>query len=297
MVEERLRGELGRGPALLVVQGDTSSAYGAARAAFIHGTPVGHVEAGLRTHDPSQPWPEEEFRAAIDSRADLLFAPTALNAANLAAERISDAIHVTGNSGIDALLQTTAGLGPRPRRDGRRRLLVTCHRRESWGSGLHEIAGALAEIASLRDVGIELVLHPNPVVAQALGRQLAGRKRIDLIAPLPHRTLIEHMLASDLVLSDSGGIQEEAPALGVPLLVLREKTERPEAIDCGAARIAGVTRERILEETLRLLDHPDELEEMARPRFPFGDGTAGERIAGIVSGWLETRRRQAFAGA
>jgi len=293
-VEERMRTELARPPALLIVQGDTSSAYGAARAAFIHGTPVAHVEAGLRTHDPRAPWPEEEFRCAIDARAELLFAPTQLNAANLRGERNSGAVHVTGNSGIDSLLRTMAGVPPRVRESGRPRLLVTCHRRESWGAGLDEIAGALAEIAAARDVTIELVLHPNPAVAEAFRAQLSGVRGIELIAPLPHRELVDRMLGCDLVLSDSGGIQEEAPALGVPLLVLREKTERPEAIDCGSARIVGVNKERIVAETVRLLDHPLELADMARPRFPFGEGRSGERIAAVVADWLEGRKGQAF---
>jgi UDP-N-acetylglucosamine 2-epimerase (non-hydrolysing) len=293
-VEERMRAELVRPPSLLVVQGDTSSAYGAARAGFVHGIPVAHVEAGLRTHDARAPWPEEEFRCAIDARAELLFAPTALNAANLAGERNSGSVHVTGNSGIDSLLRTKAEVPTRLRESGRPRLLVTCHRRESWGPGLDEIAGALAAIAAARDVTIELVLHPNPAVAETLRAQLAGVRGIELIAPLPHRELIERMLGCDLVLSDSGGIQEEAPALGVPLLVLREKTERPEAIACGSARIVGVDEERIVAETLRLLDHPLELADMARPRFPFGEGRSGERIAAIVCGWLDGRKRQAF---
>ena len=174
-VEERMRIELRRPPALLVVQGDTSSAYGAARAAFVHGTPVAHVEAGLRTHDSQAPWPEEEFRCAIDSRAELLFAPTVLNAANLSGERSSGAVHVTGNSGIDSLLRTKAEVPSRVRESGRPRLIVTCHRRESWGTGLDEIAGALAAIAAARNVTIELVLHPNPAVAEAFRARPAYR--------------------------------------------------------------------------------------------------------------------------
>ncbi|MGH6659345.1 MAG: non-hydrolyzing UDP-N-acetylglucosamine 2-epimerase, partial [Sphingomicrobium sp.] len=233
-VEERLRAKLRNRPDLLIVQGDTSSAFGAAQAAFAMGVPVAHVEAGLRTHDPRLPWPEEEFRTAIDSRAALLFAPTALAAANLASERLNGMVHITGNSGIDALLETVAHLPPEtPRETDERQLLFTCHRRESWGSGLSEIGDAVAGVAAEPRVRIDVVLHPNPAVAEPLRRRLEGLPAVSLLAPLSHAALIERMRGCDLVLSDSGGIQEEAPALGVPLLVLRDKTERPEAIASG----------------------------------------------------------------
>jgi UDP-N-acetylglucosamine 2-epimerase (non-hydrolysing) len=276
------------GPDLLVVQGDTSSALGAALAGFTAAVPVAHVEAGLRTHDPQLPWPEEEYRTAIDARADLLFAPTEIAASNLGREAVPGEIHVTGNTGIDALLALTAALPPRPVSDGPPHLLVTCHRRESWGEGLHSIAAALREIAAGL-VRVDFILHPNAHVAAAMRRELGGHEKIRLLPPCGHRELVERMRAANLILSDSGGIQEEAPALGVPLLVLREKTERPEAIASGNARLVGTRTDRIVAEARRLLDDPATLSVMSRPSLPFGDGHAAPRIARIVDEWLRAR--------
>ncbi|MBA3669530.1 MAG: UDP-N-acetylglucosamine 2-epimerase (non-hydrolyzing) [Sphingomonas sp.] len=291
-VEERVRDQFQRHPDLLVVQGDTSSAFGAAQAAFAAGVPVAHVEAGLRTYDPRLPWPEQEFRSAIDARALLLFAPTALAAANLASERLDGAVHITGNSGIDALIETVARLPPEPlRAAGHQRILVTCLRRETWGSGLAEIGDAIAAIAEGENVRIEVVLHPNPAVARPLSERLRRLKHIALLAPMSHSDLIERMRGCDLLLSDSGGIQEEAPALGVPLLVLRDKTERPEAITSGNARLVGVKAERIIAEARALLGNPVERAAMARRNFPFGDGRSAPRMARIIEQWLTTRTR------
>jgi len=276
-------------PDLLVVQGDTSSALGAALAGFTAGIPVAHVEAGLRTHDPSLPWPEEEYRTAIDADADLLFAPTELAAANLRAEKVGGEIHVTGNSGIDALLGTVSRLPPPSLRDSRvRRLLVTCHRRESWQDGLGSIAAALAELAG-QGVEADFILHPNPFVATSMRRLLAGVRGVRLIDPCGHEELLLRMRDADLVLSDSGGIQEEAPALGVALLILRGKTERPEGIAAGSSRLVGTDRGRIVSEVRRLLDDPAALAAMSRPVLPFGDGRAGPRIASIIMSWLQQR--------
>jgi UDP-N-acetylglucosamine 2-epimerase (non-hydrolysing) len=276
-------------PDLLIVQGDTSSALGAALAAFTDGIPVAHVEAGLRTHDPSLPWPEEEYRTAIDADADLLFAPTELAAANLRAEKVAGEIHVTGNSGIDALLEAASRLPPPPLRDGgARRLLVTCHRRESWQDGLGSIAAALAELAG-QGLEIDFVLHPNPFVATSMRRLLVGVRGIRLLDPCGHEELLLRMRDADLLLSDSGGIQEEAPALGVALLVLRGKTERPEGIAAGNSRLVGTDRDRIVAEVRRLLDDPVALAAMSRPVLPFGDGRAGPRIATIIMSWLQQR--------
>ena len=276
-------------PDLLVVQGDTSSALGAALAGFTAGIPVAHVEAGLRTHDPSLPWPEEEYRTAIDADADLLFAPTELAAANLRAEKVGGEIHVTGNSGIDALLGTVSRLPPPSLRDSRvRRLLVTCHRRESWHDGLGSIAAALAELAG-QGVEADFILHPNPFVATSMRRLLAGIPGVRLIDPCGHEELLLRMRDADLVLSDSGGIQEEAPALGVALLILRGKTERPEGIAAGSSRLVGTDRGRIVAEVRRLLDDPAALAAMSRPVLPFGDGRAGPRIASIIMSWLQQR--------
>ena len=276
-------------PDLLVVQGDTSSALGAALAGFTAGIPVAHVEAGLRTHDPSLPWPEEEYRTAIDADADLLFAPTELAAANLRAEKVGGEIHVTGNSGIDALLGTVSRLPPPSLRDSRvRRLLVTCHRRESWQDGLGSIAAALAELAG-QGVEADFILHPNPFVATSMRRLLNGVRGVRLIDPCGHEELLLRMRDADLVLSDSGGIQEEAPALGVALLILRGKTERPEGIAAGSSRLVGTDRGRIVSEVRRLLDDPAALAAMSRPVLPFGDGRAGPRIASIIMSWLQQR--------
>ena len=276
-------------PDLLVVQGDTSSALGAALAGFVAGVPVAHVEAGLRTHDPSLPWPEEEYRTAIDAEAELLFAPTELAAANLRAERVRGEIHVTGNSGIDALVEAASRLPPVSLRDGGSpRLLVTCHRRESWRDGLASIAAALVELAG-QGVEVDFVLHPNRFVAASMRRLLEGPRGIRLLEPCGHEELLRRMRHADLVLSDSGGIQEEAPALGVPLLVLRDKTERPEGVSAGSARLVGTESSRIVAHVRALLDDPVARAAMSLPVLPFGDGHAAPRIASIIRSWLQQR--------
>jgi UDP-N-acetylglucosamine 2-epimerase (non-hydrolysing) len=277
-------------PELLIVQGDTSSALGGALAGFTAGVPVAHVEAGLRTYDPLLPWPEEEYRTAIDAGADLLFAPTEISAANLRAERVPGEIHVTGNTGIDALLAVEARLPPPTVHDGDvPRVLVTCHRRESWGEGLQSISAALVQLAAGCAAQIDVVLHPNPYVAEKMAETLGGRCGISLLGPSSHPELVRRIRDSDLVLSDSGGIQEEAPALGTPLLVLRDKTERPEAIGSGNARLVGTSTAQIVSETRRLLSDPIELGKMARGALPFGDGRSGPRIAAIIDQWLASR--------
>jgi UDP-N-acetylglucosamine 2-epimerase (non-hydrolysing) len=289
-VSAAIRSLLEDTPDLLMVQGDTSSALGAALAGFLAAVPVAHVEAGLRTHDPLLPWPEEEYRTAIDAQADLLFAPTQIAAANLRSERVPGEVHITGNTGVDSLLAVEATLPPRTLHDGGApRLLVTCHRRESWGAALQSISAAIVELAMDARAKIDVVLHPNPHVATSMRKQLEGRRGISLLPPASHTELVRMIRESDLVLSDSGGIQEEAPSLGTPLLVLRDKTERPEAVASGNARLVGTSAERIVRETRRLLDNPGELASMARRCFPFGDGRAGPRIAAIVEDWLERR--------
>jgi len=275
-------------PDLLVVQGDTSSALGAALAAFTGRVPVAHVEAGLRTHDPQSPWPEEEYRTAIDAQAELLFAPTTTAASNLRAEKAPGEIHITGNTSIDVVLALKDKLPSRTDHAGRR-LLVTCHRRESWKHGLESIAAAIAELAS-DEVTIDFVLHPNPFVAARMKALLAGAN-VTLLEPCSQEELLWRMRCSDLVLSDSGGMQEEAPALGVPILVLREKTERPEGIATGNAILVGTSTERIITETRRLLGDTHALAAMARPSLPYGDGHAAPRIAMIIERWLGKDRR------
>lgn len=280
-------------PDLLVVQGDTSSAFGGACAGFSAGIPVAHVEAGLRSHDPSMPWPEEEYRVAIDRHADLLFAPTDLSAANLRAEFVPGAIFVTGNTGIDALLKAEARLPSKRRRERPLpRLLVTCHRRENWERGLTSLASALAELASDRTCTIAVLLHPNPYVRERLQGSLSARADIELMPPCSHRELVAQMRDCDLILSDSGGVQEEAPALGVPLLILRDKTERPEAIATGNMKLVGTDPERIVGEVRTLLGNPTRLAAMAKPALPYGDGHAGPRIAEQIRHWLCTREQK-----
>jgi UDP-N-acetylglucosamine 2-epimerase (non-hydrolysing) len=289
-VTEALLPLLRHGPDLLVVQGDTSSALGGALAGFAAGVPVAHVEAGLRTHDSALPWPEEEYRTAIDADADLLFAPTELAAANLHAERVRGEIHVTGNTGIDALLAVERELPPPTLHDGGRpRLLVTCHRRESWGEGLESIAIALRELAERESVRIDLILHPNVHVAGTMRRLLSGVPNVTLLDPCGYRELVQRMRDCDLILSDSGGIQEEAPVLGTPLLVLRDKTERPEGVASGNARLVGTDAHTIVKEVSRLLADPMAWAAMARKALPYGDGRAAPRIAAIIEDWLERR--------
>lgn len=285
-VAAALKLHFGGGPDLLVVQGDTSSAYGGALSGYCAGVAVAHVEAGLRSHDPAMPWPEEGYRTAIDAQAELLFAPTELAAANLKRERVPGAIFVTGNSGIDAFLGTLDALPPQRVRDrGLPRLLVTCHRRENWGEGLRSLAEALRTLAADGLARIDVLLHPNAHVSAAIHGLLGGRHGISLLPPCSHRELAAHMRDCDLMLSDSGGVQEEAPAIGLPLLVLREKTERPEAIATGNMRLVGTDSARIQAAVRSLLADPVELAAMARPSLPYGDGRAGERMASIIESW------------
>ena len=291
-VEAALSAPLRCTPDLLVVQGDTSSAVGAARAAFAGGVPLAHVEAGLRTRDPKLPWPEEDYRTEIDARAALLFAPTDLAAFNLACERVPGRVYVTGNTGIDALLTLLVTL-PEPRqRTGPLAVLVTCHRRESWGEGVRNVAEAVAQLAADGAARFDVIVPPNAHVAATLGELLGDRANIVLLPPCPHRELIQRMRECDLILSDSGGMQEEAPVLGVPLLILRDKTERPEGIATGNMRLVGAATRPIVEVAQRLLADPAARAAMARPAFPYGDGKAAPRIAAIIEQWLADGRPQ-----
>ena len=232
------------------------------------------------------PWPEEEYRTAIDARAALLFAPTEISAANLEAEGVPGRIFVTGNTGIDALLDVVSGSsGPSLVREAGLKLLVTCHRRESWGGGLRSIADALLELAATHPLSIDLVLHPNPIVSDAMRDLLNGRAGIRLLDPLAHADMVAAMRGCDILLSDSGGMQEEAPALGIPLLVLRGKTERPEGVASGNMLLVGTDRRRIVDNVVRLLD-PAARAAMSRPAFPFGDGRSADRIAGHIAEFL-----------
>jgi UDP-N-acetylglucosamine 2-epimerase (non-hydrolysing) len=272
-------------PSLVVVQGDTGSALGGALAANFSGIPVAHVEAGLRSHDLRRPWPEEEFRVAIDRDSELLFAPTELSAANLRRERITGQIHVTGNSGIDAVIGfRESGCAGKP--DAPPRLLVTCHRRENWGDGLCGVAAALTQVSNEAIARIDVLLHPNPALSATVRQLLLPARKIRFREACGHSATIAAMRESSLVLSDSGGMQEEAATLGVPLLVLRDKTERPEAIASGNIELVGTDPERIVKAVRRRLARSSPV-----PSLPFGDGRAGQRIAAIIAGWLAHKDR------
>jgi UDP-N-acetylglucosamine 2-epimerase (non-hydrolysing) len=277
---------------LVLVQGDTSSAVAGAWAARECGLALGHVEAGLRSFDLRQPSPEEGHRIVIDRLAQLLFAPSEGAAENLRLDaRASGRIWVTGNTGIDALLQVRARLPPRrPAEGGRRPILVTCHRRENQGERVRALGDALRRLVLELPVRIVLPLHPNRHVRGALEQALAGTAHIELAEPFDHPEMVRRMDESWLILSDSGGLQEEAPALGRPLLVLREVTERPEALATGNVELVGTDPERIVAAVAGLLEDGDRYARMARPAFPFGDGRASERIVAAIEEWLEERR-------
>ena len=282
--------ELRRSPAeLMIVQGDTSTALGGAVGATWAGVPVAHVEAGLRSGDPATPWPEEEYRTRIDALAELLFAPTELAAENLRREGVRGTIAITGNSGIDALLALGAQPAPVATvRAGPPQVLVTCHRRENWAEGLRSVTAAVARLAAAEIADFYVLLPPNAHVSAIMREALADCFNVWLVEPCGHSALVRRMRCADLILSDSGGMQEEAPALGVPLLVLRDRTERPEAIASGNARLVGTSEAAIVAAVSALLADPVERAAMSCPAFPFGDGTASRRIAAIVAEWLGT---------
>ena len=282
----------GERPDLVTVQGDTSSTLCGALAAFYARIPVAHIEAGLRTGDLQHPFPEEMNRVVVSRVSSVHFAPTARAAANLRAEGVPDsAICVTGNTGIDAVLYIRDRLeqgivrGDLPELDPSRHLIVvTAHRRESFGEGFERLCRAIRRIADLRDVQIVYPVHPNPNVLEPVRRHLEGHPRIRLIEPLDYISFVDLARRAYLILTDSGGIQEEAPSLGKPVLVLRENTERPEAVEAGTATLVGTETEKIVKETLRLLDDAPEYNRRSRIHNPYGDGDAGERIAQFLAG-------------
>lgn len=279
-------------PDAVLVQGDTTTTFVAALAAFLHGVPVGHVEAGLRTHDLARPFPEEGNRQLTTRLARWHFAPTELSRDNLLAEGVSaDAVNVTGNTIVDALLATRERpyeFEPGPVRDalasGRRLVLATAHRRENWGEPYERICDAIAElVAAHPDIHVLFATHKNPVVADVAERRLGALERVDLIGPQEYLPFVKLMDAATLILSDSGGVQEEAPTLGKPALVLREVTERPEAVDAGVVRLVGTDATRIVTEASRLLTDEAAYAEMAHASNPFGDGRASVRIAEVLA--------------
>lgn len=282
-------------PDRVLVHGDTLTTMMASLACYFRRIPVGHVEAGLRSGDIYSPWPEEVNRKVTGVIADLHFAPTETAAAALRAENVDgSSIRVTGNTVIDALLfaqnriAADPSLAPaiaplRERFAGRRIIAVTAHRRENFGAGMAEIATGLQELARRDDVAIIYPLHPNPNVGDVMRPALASFDNIALIPPLDYLDFVAMMAASDIVLTDSGGIQEEAPSLGKPVLVMRDTTERPEGVAAGTARLVGADAASILAETSRLLDDPAAYRRMALAHNPYGDGTASRQIADILS--------------
>jgi UDP-N-acetylglucosamine 2-epimerase (non-hydrolysing) len=249
---------------------------------------VAHVEAGLRSFDRANPFPEEMNRVIADHVSNLHFAPTRLAKENLLREGIKEgSIFVTGNTVIDALLEIMGSISQIDLEqasfpDSKSLILVTAHRRENHGKPLEEICSALDEIADRTDVHIVYTVHKNPNVWRPVNELLGARTNITLLPPLEYPAMIALMKRSKLILTDSGGIQEEAPTLGVPVLVLRQVTERPEAVEAGAAMLVGTEKKRIVREVNRLLDDQESYDSMAKARNPYGDGRAGERIAGII---------------
>lgn len=295
-----------RKPDLVLVHGDTSTTLATALAAFYAKTAVGHVEAGLRTGNLQAPWPEEANRRLTAPLSQLHFAPTELSRVNLLAEGIgAEAIHVTGNTVIDALLAVVEriehdqalrqNLASRfPFLDLSKRLvLITGHRRENFGDGFEQICLALRDLAARGDVQLVYPVHLNPQVQEPVNRILADVANVVLIPPQDYLPFVYLMSRAHLIVTDSGGIQEEAPSLGKPVLVMRDTTERPEAVASGTVRLVGTDHSRIVAEVSRLLDDAGAHLEMSRAHNPYGDGLAGKRIAEVVRGWVISREAQA----
>ncbi len=292
-------GAIGRlSPDLVLVHGDTSTTFASALAAFYAKVPVGHVEAGLRTGDIMAPWPEEANRRLTAPLTRLHFAPTERSRDNLLAEGAEAShVHVTGNTVIDALLAVATRLRDDPtlRRSltskfpfvnpSKRLVLVTGHRRENFGEGFEQMCLALSDLAARDDVQIVYPVHLNPSVQEPVNRILGATPNVRLIEPLDYLPFVYLMTQSHLILTDSGGVQEEAPSLGKPVLVMRDTTERPEAVEAGTVRLVGTDRARIVSEAARLLDDPEAYAAMSRAHNPYGDGLASSRIIDAIVEW------------
>lgn len=274
-------------PDIVLVHGDTTTTFAGALAAYYHQTAVGHVEAGLRTHNKYSPFPEEMNRKLTGSIADLHFAPTSTSEQNLLAESVkAESIFVTGNTVIDALHHTvregfsfTDDLLQKIDFDNKRIILVTTHRRENLGEPMRHVYEALRQITEeFEDVEIVFPVHKNPKVREVVQEELGGLEKVYLIDPLDYEPFANLMHKAHLILTDSGGVQEEAPALGKPVLVLRDTTERPEAVSAGTVKLIGTDKNRVYEETKLLLSDEQEYNRMAESCNPYGDGKASERI-------------------
>ena len=285
-------------PSMVIVQGDTTTTFCGALAAFYLHIPVAHVEAGLRTGDLRQPFPEEMNRVLTSHLADLHFAATEKAAENLRREGVAPcSITVTGNTGIDAVLYVRDGLEQGTLRGrawteldpSKKLIVVTAHRRESFGSGFERICRALAEIANRPDVQVVYPVHPNPNVQGPVQRYLADHPNIRLVEPMSYVPFVDLMRRAYLLITDSGGIQEEGPSLGKPILVLREKTERPEAVQAGTVKLVGTEEASIVREASRLIENRDAYDEMARVHNPYGDGKASPRIAEAIHSFLSEK--------
>lgn len=278
-------------PDIAIVQGDTTTTFCGALAAFYKDVPLGHVEAGLRSGDIRQPFPEEMNRVVTSRVTTLHFAATEWAAENLRKEGVPPhSIRVTGNTGIDAILHVRdqlecGGLQSRncpPVDPGKKLVVVTAHRRESFGHGFDRICVALARLSARDDVQLIYPVHPNPNVLSAVNRHLRGRPNVTLIEPIDYVSFVDLMRRAYILITDSGGIQEEGPSLGKPILVLRQKTERPEAVVEGTVKLVGTDEELIVREASRLLDDRAAHQAMARRHNPYGDGHASPRIAAAL---------------
>ena len=277
-------------PDMILVHGDTSTTFAGALSAFYHQVPVGHVEAGLRTYDKYSPFPEEMNRKLVSAIADLYFCPTVNNRENLVKEGIANGLFITGNTVIDALKTTvrkdytftTEELNHLPYEE-KKIILVTCHRRENYGEPMKHIMLALRQIAEQHeDVEMVYPVHLSPVVREAVDKYLRGAPRVHLIDPLPADEMHNLMARCYMVMTDSGGLQEEAPALGKPVLVMRRETERPEAVEAGTVKLCGVVQDDIVTMAERLIHDPEAYRKMAHAVNPYGDGHACERIAQAI---------------
>ncbi|QGU00445.1 UDP-N-acetylglucosamine 2-epimerase [Candidatus Syntrophocurvum alkaliphilum] len=283
-------------PSLVLVHGDTTTTFAAALAAFYQKIPVGHVEAGLRTKNKYSPFPEEMNRTLTGKLAELHFAPTDTSRENLLREAAANfKIWVTGNTVIDALLTTIKDDYQFPKELSKinfnnRILLVTTHRRENWGEKMRQIYGALIDLVEeFTDIEVVFPVHKNPIVKDIAHEMLGDKERIHLIEPLDYEPFANLMNASHIILTDSGGMQEEAPSLGKPVLVLRDTTERPEAVEAGTVKLTGTVHEHIYNDTKQLLTNTQEYEKMAKAINPYGDGKAAKRIIKTIKEFLYVR--------